>query len=395
MRLIRLPALLLSLFLQLAPFLRVASADTALALAPVMAILRLLAGATTVAGSFHAVSGATAPSVSSTKTKVGAVGVNLNYRILLSGGSPEAFEAVPLPPGLTLTVTPVRAGIASKAEITGRPTEIGETVTTITAWNNPDFSGATTSAEVTFLIMDLEPLAPTVKVGSPVTFRSIGRVSANSKVTYQWQFNDVDIPNETNASLSLPAVAETEAGQYRVRLAFGDTRQSTTSEFTQRATLTITPPSDPPIFTTTPTAARLHLGELLSLRAEATGEGELTFAWTKEDEAIPGETSASLQRASVALEDAGSYRVTVTGAGGSATSPPALVTVAGPLTIGAVSLGEGSFIIPFNGIAGRTYALESLTSLSDLQWQIVADLVPVDGEVFIVPNPEEAPRVFR
>jgi hypothetical protein len=50
-------------FLQLAPMVRVAVADTTALLSPIMAIIRWAAGAAAVAGSFHAVSGATGMTV--------------------------------------------------------------------------------------------------------------------------------------------------------------------------------------------------------------------------------------------------------------------------------------------------------------------------------------------
>jgi hypothetical protein len=165
--------------------------------------------------------------------------------------------------------------------------------------------------------------------------------------------------------------------------------------FTRPATLTVTPPSNPPTFTTTPADAKLHLAEPLVLTSAATGEGVLTFAWTKNDNPVPGETSATLQRASVAQEDAGIYRVTVTGSGGSTTSPPAEVSVASPLAIGAASLDAGNLLVPFNGIAGRTYVLESLANLGDLEWQSAGGPIAGDAGPFSVPALEPDTQMFR
>ena len=390
MHFMRLPSLALSFLIQLAPLLRVASADAALALSPVMAIIRWVAGAAAVAGSYHAVSGATVPTISSSKTKIGAVGVNFSYRILLSGGSPEAFEATPLPAGLAVNLIKTSSGRVTGAEIKGLPTEIGRVESTITAWDDPDFTGDQTSGIVSFVIADLTPMAPSIAAGQPVTFTVLGTQEAN--VTYRWIHNDIEVPSPegTNASLTLPAVSDANAGQYRVRITFGNT-----SVFTQRATLTVVPSLNPPTFTETPRDAALHSGETLILRAAATGEGNLTFAWTRNGDSLPDQTSPILELPAVTPDDAGTYRATVTGTGGSATSGPAAVSVTNALAIGAVALEEGGFKVPFNGIAGRTYLLESRPALGSPEWSPTAELVAGGSSVFSVPGPESDIQVFR
>ena len=70
MRPARIASLLLSVFLQLAPLVRVAVADTAAVLSPLVALLRWAAGAAAVAGSFHAVSGATGLTMTQGATKI-------------------------------------------------------------------------------------------------------------------------------------------------------------------------------------------------------------------------------------------------------------------------------------------------------------------------------------
>lgn len=389
MRRLQVPSLALSLLLQWMPLLRVASADAALALSPVMAVLRLIAGATAVAGSYHAVSGATGPSINSTKTKVGAIGINLNYRITLSGGTPESFVADPLPAGLELSlVKDSNSGDVIGARIDGFPTDPGETVSHITAWDNENFTGQETSADVTFLIVDVAPLSPSVPAGNPVTFTVLGPQTVTA--TYRWLHNDVEIAGATDSSFTVPAVAEADAGQYHARVAFGST-----FVFTQKTTLTVAPPANPPTFTETPADASLHLGEPLVLRAAATGEGELTFAWTKNGEPLPVGNVARFELATVALEDAGSYRVMVTGSGGSTNSLPATVTVAAPLAIGAVSADAGNLLVPFNGILGRTYLLEHQTTPGSPEWQQTAELAITEASTFQVPVPESDFRLFR
>lgn len=389
MRLLRIPPLALSLLLQVMPLLRFASTEAALALPPVMAVLRLIAGATAVAGSYHAVSGATAPTFQSSLNQVGAVGINLTYRIRLSGGTPESFRAEPLPPGVELTLVKDRNNRVTGAELKGLPTEPGETVSRITAWDNDNFTGENVSADVRFVIADLQPLHLSVPAGQSITFHVVGPQGAS--VTYLWQHDDQPIPEATDASLTIPAVTESDAGQYRVRLALGST-----SVFTQRATLIVTPPSDLPNFTETPSDTTLHVGEPLLLRAIATGEGSLSFAWTKDGDPVPAATSAHFELPAVVPGDAGSYRVTVSSSGGSLTSPPAVVTIVPPLALGAVSWEAGQFLIPFNGIVGRTYLLETQVTLGATGWTTVSEQDADASSVFNVPGSEaDEVRIFR
>lgn len=63
-------------------------------------------------------------------------------------------------------------------------------------------------------VISIPPTGQSVLLGDDATFT----VAASSIVplTYQWQFNQVDIPDATNATLSIPGVAASDAGRYRV-----------------------------------------------------------------------------------------------------------------------------------------------------------------------------------
>jgi Immunoglobulin domain len=390
MRLFRIPSLALSLLIQLAPMLRVATADAAFVLSPVMAVLRMIVGASAIAGSYHAVSGATAPTISSSKTKIGAVGVDFSYRILLSGGSPESFEATPIPSGVALNLIKDRNGRVTGAELKGLPTGTEKLVSTITAWDNPDFTGRTSSGEVTFLIADIAPMEASVSTGQSVTFNALG--TQETTTGFRWFHNDVEIapPEGTNSFLTRSAVTDADAGQYRVRISFGNT-----FTFTRRATLTVIPSATPPVLTESPTDATVHLGEPLTLRAAATGEGTLTFAWTRNGDPVPEQTSSSLLFPVVTSEQAGLYRVTVTGSGGSATSGPATVIVADPLVIGSATLASELLRVPFNGISGRNYRLERRSTLGSGDWTPAGELQVGESSAFAVPGPLTDSQIFR
>lgn len=81
-----------------------------------------------------------------------------------------------------------------------------------------------------------------------------------------------------------------------------------------------------PEIATSPTGGNYLSGSPLSLTVIAKGV-ELTYQWYKNGAAVPGATSATHSIASLALTDAGTYRVRVANGAGSVDSAEAMVTV--------------------------------------------------------------------
>ncbi|MBL9204867.1 MAG: immunoglobulin domain-containing protein [Opitutaceae bacterium] len=86
-----------------------------------------------------------------------------------------------------------------------------------------------------------------------------------------------------------------------------------------------------PVFTTHPASTSVPVGAAVTLTAAATGEGTITYQWSKDGANLPGATSASLSLTSVTTASAGSYRVAATNAGGTTQSNIALLTVVEPV----------------------------------------------------------------
>jgi hypothetical protein len=83
----------------------------------------------------------------------------------------------------------------------------------------------------------------------------------------------------------------------------------------------------PPTITTQPSSLSVNSGAAATFTVAATGDGTLSFQWTKDEVNISGATASILSLPSVSASSAGSYRVVVTGSGGAATSQPATLTV--------------------------------------------------------------------
>jgi Putative Ig domain len=91
-----------------------------------------------------------APVITSAPASSGQLGISFSYQIVASN-SPTSFAAIPLPPGLSLNTT--------TGAITGTPTALGNTVSTLSATN-------TTGTGSASLIIDIQPVPIVVPSGS-------------------------------------------------------------------------------------------------------------------------------------------------------------------------------------------------------------------------------------
>lgn len=157
--------------------------------------------------------------------------------------------------------------------------------------------------------------------------------------TFQWLKDGVNIAGATNATLTLTNVGSTSAGVYNAvatnsygwalsnDLILSITTTTTTSTTTSNSAIA-------PAITTQPAASStVNVGSYLALTVAASGSPAPTFQWSKNGVSIPGATNAVLQFSSIALTDAGTYKVAATNSAGTATSNNASVTVNNPTIV--------------------------------------------------------------
>ncbi len=118
------------------------------------------------------------------------------------------------------------------------------------------------------------PMPQTVAVGQPVTFYV--SASGQQPLLYQWQKNNTNIPNATNAQYTLAAVAAGDAGSYRVVVSnsFGQAASAS-------AGLTVSAFNTPPVvvFTVAPPNNSLFVGgQVFNFFANATDAQDGTLA---------------------------------------------------------------------------------------------------------------------
>lgn len=373
-------SLILAMFLQVAPCAqRLLPASPALAAAPVAVFLRWVAGALAVAGSYHAVSAASAALGSATKVS-SKVGSRLSYQIKISDGEtrqPESWliegesfsnsgsTTTGMPPGLSLSLS---TGI-----INGIPKQAGSFPVTITAYEHKQLSGAELTFTVTFEIaagsaapvISAQPVGGTVAEGGSFTF-TVG-VTGEGTLTYQWRHGNSILPGPSGPALTLDPVQLSDAGEYIVVVS-----SPGGSSLSQTATLVVTPRQNALKILAQPPDSTVHLGETLNLSVAAEGNGALTYRWQHDGEDINGQTGPGLVLTSVTARDAGAYTVLVTDAGGSLESTPATVTVV-PLSLQITSVSADGTYLLLSTIPGREYSLEAAETITG-SWQTLKQL---------------------
>jgi Bacterial Ig domain/Immunoglobulin domain len=189
-------------------------------------------------------------------------------------------------------------------------------------------AGSATSAAATLTVtttatapsITTQPVSQSVNAGANVTF-TVG-ATGTAPLSYQWQFNSLNISGATSSSLTLTAVTSANAGSYRAIVS-----NSAGSATSTAATLTVNTPVVAPTIATQPVSQTVTAGANVTFTVGATGTAPLSYQWQFNSVNISGATSSSLTLTSVTSANAGSYRAIVSNSAGSATSAAATLTV--------------------------------------------------------------------
>ena len=170
----------------------------------------------------------------------------------------------------------------------------------------------TDPAGVTFEITT-PPVGATVFVGQPVTLSV--EVVGPAGLTYQWSRDDAAIEGAVMPTLPIPMAAEADAGSYTVAITAGD--ETIVSEPVTVTVLAVPQIAGP---------ASVATGLPFTLTAAPAPAGAV-FEWSIDGNVIAGITGDSYPVAAAVEQDGGSYTVTTTVGGASATSEAFVVTV--------------------------------------------------------------------
>jgi hypothetical protein len=163
-----------------------------------------------------------------------------------------------------------------------------------------------------------QPSGQAVLWGDQVNF--YGDAVGGPPPTFQWLFNNVQIPGATSRSLYLNPVTPSQAGSYR--LVASNPVGVTTS---QVAVLTVR--SEAPIFITHPISQTVLWGSYASMFANVSGGPPPAVQWLFNGAPIFGQTNTVLSFGYATPDRAGTYSMLASNVVGVATSQVAILTV--------------------------------------------------------------------
>jgi hypothetical protein len=175
-------------------------------------------------------------------------------------------------------------------------------------------------------IITVPPQSQVAVAGSSPTFQVFA--DGSTPLTYQWQFNGVDLGGATNAAFTVNNARIADDGNYSVIV-----RNAAGSATSIGARLTVNDTLDAPIITTQPQALSVAVGQPATFNVAAARTAISTYQWRWNGENISGATNPSLTLNNVQLSDSGNYSVLVANSAGSVASVDALLTVAAPPVI--------------------------------------------------------------
>jgi uncharacterized repeat protein (TIGR03803 family) len=257
--------------------------------------------------------------------------------------------------GSTLTITDISdSDVASYSVIASNP------------------SGSVSSSSATLAVIDapsiaVQPTNELVLLGTSVAFGVT--MTGTPPFSYQWQFNNADVLDATNASYAIPSVGTNNAGDYSVVVS--NQAGSVTSS---NATLTV---NYSLLFATQPFSQTVAAGTSVTFTATADGVPPFVFQWSFNQTPVgpptAGTNFSSFTLTNVGTNQAGNYTVQVFNGSGSLTSSNAVLTVIQPPALGLQILA-GYPVLSLSGTLGNEYVVQYNTNLAGTNWTYLLSL---------------------
>ena len=216
-------------------------------------------------------------------------------------------------------------------------------------------------------IVTVQPQSLTGNFGDTIVFSA---AATTAPLTYQWQFGSIDLPGETNSTLTIRNFQNSNIGSYRVVISnpFASTTSAT-------AVLTLAGVTGGPIITSQPKGATVRIGETTVVTVEATGNSPLSYKWflgQKGDRNLPvGANSSSFTTPALTIDT--SYWVAVENSLGVVQSDVVTIKVVPSHLpkLGFRFLGSFS-VISVDGKTGTNYVIEACSDLSKTNWTTIS-----------------------
>lgn len=181
----------------------------------------------------------------------------------------------------------------------------------------PRVSNAAT-IKVNYITINTQPSNKTACVGTSVTL-SVAAIGSGT-VSYQWKRNGVDLVGANASTLTINPVNYSDSGTYTVYINNGTTPVTSGSAY---LTVPITAS-----LSSLPSLTSKSSGSNFTYSVTASGSGPFTYQWKKNNIAISGQTTSTLNLTNVSPSDSGIYTCDVTGPCGTiATNQAAFVVI--------------------------------------------------------------------
>ncbi len=253
------------------------------------------------------------------------------FSVVATGTDPLSYEwrigGVPIPGATRATYTIVSAQQSDAGPYT---CYVANEAGTVSGHN-------TTSGPAVLYLYGLPtitvpPISQTVDPNHLVTFSVVA--ASETPMSYQWRLNDLNIPDMTESTLSIPLVQESDEGDYTCVVGNSAGDKTNTNTISAPATLTV---NDPPVIVVQPESQLIAPEYEVSFSVTITGTPPFSFQWRKGATTIGEETAdsytSSYTIASVASSDAGVYYCHVRNSAGQVTSDGATLRVLEPARI--------------------------------------------------------------
>ena len=169
-------------------------------------------------------------------------------------------------------------------------------------------------------VFTVQPQSQTFAAGATLTL--VSAATGSPDIAYQWHKDGVALAGYIDPTLTLAVAGSDDTGDYTVVAT-----NSAGSAVSDPAHLTIAA-NLPPTFTVQPLSRTFLPGDTLTLISAATGSPTIVYQWYKDGAPLTGFTGPIFSQGGASANDPGTYVVTATNAAGSATSQPAVLTLA-------------------------------------------------------------------
>jgi hypothetical protein len=284
-------------------------------------------------------------------------GTTASFSVAASGTAPFSYQwnlnglAKPGATASDLTISNVQ------------PTDAGNYTVLVT-----NSAGAITSGIAILTVLGpaeitANPASQTNLVGTTGTFTV--NASGTAPLSYQWRFNDADIPGANGSSLTLTGIQTSNAGNYTVVIT--NIANGVTSSV---ALLTVWVP---PAITAQPQSVTNVQGTMAGLTAGVSGTAPLSYQWLFNGAPLTGATGTNLSIGNIQPTNGGNYSLVATNLAGTNASALAVVTVWVPPSVPTPPLSQ-------TNVTGTTATFSaSASGTTPLAYQWLFNGAPISG----------------